>query len=136
MQSKVEIVRTNDTIQTAAQRMRDHDIGFLPVVNAQDLVVGTVTDRDLVIRGLAEGERLEAKIEGCMTREVISCAQEDEVEKAEELMSLYQKSRIVVLDERGRLAGVISVADLARSRDKRETGAMLREVKAETPTTG
>jgi CBS-domain-containing membrane protein len=68
-----------------------------------------------------------------MTREVISCFASDDVDRAEELMSLYQKSRLVILDDQGMLAGVISLADLARSRKRKESGDTLKDVKAETP---
>ena len=54
-------------------------------------------------------------------------------DKAEELMSMYQKSRVVVLDDQGRLAGVISLSDLARRRDRRETGEAVRDIKAPSP---
>lgn len=132
MNAKVERVRADESLRSAAERMRDHDIGFLPVCDDKGLVVGTVTDRDIVVRGLADGKS-DGKIADCMTREVVSCFATDEVDRAEELMALYQKSRIVILDDQGMLAGVISLADIARSRKRKESGDALRDIKAEAP---
>ncbi len=132
MNPKVERIRMDESLRAAAVRMRDLDIGFLPVVNAQGLVVGTITDRDMVVRSLAEGTP-DGDVQSCMTREVISCFAKDDLARAEELMGLYQKSRIVILDDQGMLAGVISLADIARSRKRRESGDTLRDVKAEAP---
>jgi CBS domain-containing protein len=133
MNARVEIVRMAEPVRAAAERMRDHDIGFLPVLDEKDLVVGTITDRDITIRATAEGKGIDTPIADCMTREVIACFASDDVDKAEDLMAAYQKSRIVVLDDQGKLAGVISLADLARNRDKQETGEAMRDIKAESP---
>jgi CBS domain-containing protein len=132
MNSKVERIRADESLRSAAERMRDHDIGFLPVCDDKGLVVGTLTDRDIVVRALADG-KTDGKVGDCMTREVVSCFAKDDVDRAEELMSLYQKSRVVILDDQGMLAGVISLADIARSRKKKESGDTLKDVKAEVP---
>ncbi len=132
MNSDVERLRGADSVQEAAARMRDRDIGFLPVVDAQGIVIGTLTDRDIVVRVLADGGDAATPVSMCMTREVIGCFRSDDVHKAEELMALYQKARVVVLDDRGMLAGVISLSDLARCRDEHEAAETLRDVKSES----
>ena len=132
MNAKVERIRADESLRSAAERMRDHDIGFLPVCDDHGLVVGTLTDRDIVVRGLADG-KADGTVSDCMTREVVSCFLKDDVDRAEELMSLYQKSRVVILDDQGVLAGVISLADLARSRKRKESGDTLKDVKADNP---
>ena len=132
MNSDVERVRGDDSVQEAAARMRERDIGFLPVVDSQGVVIGTLTDRDITVRVVAEGGDPASPVSMCMTREVIGCFRTDDLRKAEELMSLYQKARIVVLDDRGMLAGVISLSDLARCRNEHEAAETLREVKSET----
>jgi CBS domain-containing protein len=132
MKVDVERVRGSEPVVEAAARMRDRDVGFLPVVDEKDVVVGTLTDRDIVVRVVADAGDLAGPVSLCMTREVIACFAGDDVEKARELMSLYQKSRVVVLDDRGMLAGVISLSDLARARDERTTGETVREVKSDT----
>ncbi len=136
MNSDVERVLRSDSVQEAAARMRDRDIGFLPVLDEQGVVIGTLTDRDIVVRVVADGGDLATPVSMCMTREVIGCFRTDELRKAEELMALYQKSRVVVLDDRGMLAGVISLSDLARCRDEHEAAETLREVKSEMSTSG
>jgi CBS domain-containing protein len=131
MNPRVERIGMDEPVRAAAVRMRDYDIGFLPVTDSKGLVVGTITDRDITIRAVAEGN-LTGRCGDFMTREVISCFANDDVDRAEELMSLYQKSRVVVLDDQGYLAGVISLADIARSRKLRESGDTLKDIKAET----
>lgn len=133
MRADVEWVYLDATVREAAARMRDRDIGFLPVVDRQGMVIGTLTDRDITIRVVADGGDLATPVTMCMTREVIGCFQSDDVRKAEELMALYQKTRVVVLDDRGMLAGVISLSDLARCRDEHEAAETLRDVKSEAP---
>jgi CBS domain-containing protein len=133
MHADVERILGSEPVHEAAARMRDKDIGFLPVVDDKGVVVGTLTDRDIVVRVVAEGADLADPVSLCMTREVIACFAADDVAKAQELMSLYQKSRVVVLDDHGLLAGVISLADLARARDERATGETVREVKSDGP---
>src|SRR5688572_11260896 len=132
MNPRVERIGMDETVRAAAVRMRDYDIGFLPVTDSKGLVVGTITDRDITIRAVAEGA-IDGRIADHMTREVISCFGKDDVVRAEELMSLYQKSRVVVLDDQGYLAGVISLADIARSRKLRETGDTVKDIKSDVP---
>ncbi len=132
MNRDVERIRGSEPVVEAAARMRDRDIGFLPVVDEKGVVVGTLTDRDIVVRVVADAGDLAGPVSLCMTREVIACFVGDEVGKAQELMALYQKSRVVVLDDRGLLAGVISLSDLSRASDERATGETVREVKSDT----
>jgi CBS domain-containing protein len=131
MRVDVEWVEGGSSVREAAARMRDRDIGFLPVVDSQGVVIGTVTDRDITVRVVADGGDVTVPVSRCMTREVIGCFKSDDVRTAEELMALYQKARIVVLDDRGLLAGVISLGDVARCRDEREAAETLRDVKSE-----
>ena len=127
MKRPVEMCHDYDTVQAAARKMADANIGFLPIVDAHESVVGTLTDRDIAIRLAAEDRTAsETRIADVMTREVISCAASDEIERAERLMAEHQKSRIVVMAD-GRPAGVISLADLAAVGDARAT-ATLRAV--------
>jgi CBS domain-containing protein len=131
MKADVERIRGSAPVHEAAARMRDRDIGFLPVVDEKGAVIGTLTDRDIVLRIVAEGGDLESPVSLCMTREVIACFAGDDVAKVQDLMSQYQKSRVLVLDDHGLLAGVISLADLARERDELQTGETVREVKSD-----
>lgn len=132
MNSDVECIFGTDPVHEAATRMRDRDIGFLPVVDAQGLVVGTLTDRDIAIRIVAAGLPATTSVVDCMSREVIGCFDDDDLHKAEDLMALYQKSRIVVLDDHGQLSGVISIGDVARVAED-DVAEMLHDVKSDFP---
>ncbi|HET6345724.1 MAG TPA: CBS domain-containing protein [Myxococcota bacterium] len=129
MQADVQTLDVNETAQSAAAKMRDHDVGFLPVVSSEREVVGTLTDRDLCIRLVAEGHLLSTPVADVMTGEVISVSVEDDAEKARALMSEHQVSRIVCLSQDGALAGVISLADLVRQDDERGSGETVRHIK-------
>lgn len=129
MKSHVECVRPHDTVQDAARIMRDKGIGFLPVCDADRRVLGTLTDRDIVIRCVAEDRALpQVAVEDVMTREVVSCSPEDGLAACEELMATHRKSRIMVCDDDERLVGVISLSDIAQHDRSRRAGKTLRKV--------
>jgi CBS domain-containing protein len=129
MRRDVLRIAPTDTVEAAARRMRDANVGFLPVCDGAGRVLGTVTDRDITIRATAEG-RLPAActIEDVMTPEVVSCRGADELSRAEELMGRRKKSRILVTREDGRLEGVLSLSDVAQFEGTRQTGATVREI--------
>lgn len=114
MKRQPKQVLVHDTCRTAARCMRDENVGFLPVCDRQGRVLGTVTDRDIAIRLVADGHQAEAPVGDIMSREVVACHADDELARAEQLMSASQKSRLVVLDEGGALLGVLSLSDVAR----------------------
>ncbi len=115
MKTFVESVSPQDSVQTAARLMRDKNIGFLPVCEtASGRVVGTVTDRDITIRCVAEQRLAATRVGEVMTRDVVACLPEDEVSTAEDLMGQNLVSRIMCIDEAGHLVGIISLSDLAQ----------------------
>jgi CBS domain-containing protein len=128
MTEKPEMLRLRDTAADAAARMRDGNIGFMPVVDDAEQVVGVLTDRDLTVRVLAEARPAQTPVEDVMTEEVISCRPDDDLDRAEELMRTNQKARLVVIDESGRAAGVISLADIARYEDSCRAGDVLGDI--------
>jgi CBS domain-containing protein len=94
--------------------MRDLDVGPLPVCGPQDRLVGMVTDRDITIRGIAEGlDPRTARIRDVMTPNIIYCFEDQDVEEAAQLMKENQIRRLVVLNQDKRLVGIVSLADLA-----------------------
>jgi len=101
----------NDNLYTAAVAMRDHDIGFLPVVEGRRLV-GVVTDRDLVVRGLAEKHSGSASIMEVITKNVETISPNLSVDEAASIMAEKQIRRLPVV-ENGELKGVVSLGDLA-----------------------
>jgi CBS domain-containing protein len=102
-------------IRAAAALMRDHDTGDVVVVD-HDTVRGIVTDRDIVLRALAEGKGPETPLAEVLTGQVVAVAPDDRIEKVVDLMREHAVRRIPVVDG-GRLAGVISIGDLAIERD-------------------
>jgi len=114
MKRDVECVSPRDTVEDAAIRMRDENVGFLPICDQSKKVLGTLTDRDIVIRLVAAKKPASTFVEEIMSREVVTCRPKDDVRDAERLMAKNHKSRIVCVDEEGRLAGVISLSDIAQ----------------------
>jgi CBS domain-containing protein len=121
-----------DPIGTAAQMMREHDIGVLPVVSTQDdkKLIGIVTDRDLAIRATAlERDPQQATVEQVMSRPVVTCSPDDDYQRALELMEQHMVRRIPQVDNSGRVVGIISQADVAlRVRDQAKTAEVVTEI--------
>jgi CBS domain-containing protein len=104
-------VAPNDTIESAARIMRDEDTGVVPVVEL-GRAVGLVTDRDIVIRAIAEGDPGSRAVRDIATTEFISVAPDASTAHARELMSAHQVRRLPVV-ENERLVGIVSLGDLA-----------------------
>lgn len=127
MKRQVECVSPQDSAEAAARRMRDENVGFLPVCDASKKVLGTITDRDIAIRLVASGKPPSAQVSDVMTNEVVACDPKDDISKAERLMGQNHKSRIMCIDDAGQLVGVISLSDLAQ-RDRDHAAQTLQEV--------
>lgn len=116
-----------DNIYEAAVKMKQHDIGFLPIVEGKKLV-GVCTDRDLVIRGYADKHPGSASITDVMTKECITVTPDTPVEEAAELMADKQIRRLCIVDQ-GELVGVCALGDLAvHSVYEQEAGRALTEI--------
>jgi CBS domain-containing protein len=104
-----------DTLATAAESMRLADVGALPVVDGkEEWLVGIVTDRDIAIRATARGlDTRRTRVSEVMTRDVTTCLPDDAIEKAVERMEERQVRRLPIVDDDGRLLGIIAQADLA-----------------------
>ncbi|MEN1937133.1 CBS domain-containing protein [Paenibacillus sp. 102] len=100
-----------DNVYEAAVKMKEEDIGMIPVVE-NNQVVGLVTDRDLVVRGIAEKHPGSNKITNVMTTGIVSVSPNDSIEKATELMAQHQIRRLPVV-ENGQLVGMLALGDLA-----------------------
>jgi len=115
MKRFIHRVKPSDNVQLAAQKMREHDIGFLPVCDEADRVVGVLTDRDIVLRACADDKSMSATlVESVMSPDVIACRPAHGIRHAEALMRDNRKSRIVVTDADRVLLGVISFSDIAQ----------------------
>ncbi len=129
MKRDVLYVTPEDSAQRAAFIMREQNVGFLPVCDEGGCVVGTLTDRDLAIRVLADGaDPRETLVADVMTRELVACAPDDDLTDAERLMAEYGKSRIVITDEADHLIGVISLSDVVQRDSNRHAAHTLRKI--------
>jgi CBS domain-containing protein len=126
-------VRPNDSLLQAAQRMKNLDVGPLPVCQG-DHLVGIITDRDITVRAVAKAcDALLTTVEEVMTPEVVYCFEDDEVEDAAQLMRDHQIRRIVVLNRDRRVAGIVSLGDLAvETGDEKLAGETLEQVSLPT----
>lgn len=112
-----------DSLNRAAQLMWEHDCGVVPVVDADERVVGIVTDRDVCMAAYTKGRTLHAiRVDEVMARDVKSCRSDDDVAEAEALMSSNRVRRVPVTDPLGRIAGIVSLNDLARAAVCRQPG--------------
>ena len=128
MKTELECVSPADTVEEAAGRMRDENLGFLPVCDQSKKVLGTITDRDLAIRIVASAKPASTLVEDAMTREVVSCRPEDDLQRAQQLMAKNHKSRIMCLDKSGYLVGVISLSDIVQQEQGASAAETLRKV--------
>jgi CBS domain-containing protein len=125
MSQPVCACRDEESLRTAAERMWEHDIGVLPVVDDGGRLVGVVTDRDICMTAYLRGQTLEqCRIDSAMTREVASCHCETSVEDAQELMRQLQIRRLPVVDDQGRPVGMLSLNDLALAAARAESGRL------------
>jgi len=129
MKADIESCQLDETIEQVALRMKNRGIGFVPVCYGEGEVIGTLTDRDIVLRVVAEGLLAsQTKVSDVFTREVVSCSPDDDLSVAEAAMSKHKKSRILCVDQDGTLVGVISLSDVARVETGARSSALLRSV--------
>ena len=129
MKKDVICVRPTDTVQHAARLMRDEGIGFLPVCDEDGRALGAITDRDIVVRIVADGHPGQTTVREAMTQEVVACKADDDVRLVERMMARNQKARMMVIDHVGRLVGVISLSDVVeRETDAARAARTAREV--------
>jgi CBS domain-containing protein len=135
MKSPVVCCSVDDGAARVAALMRNRKLGFMPVCDSEGRVVGTVTDRDLTVRVLAEcfqssTPRLVSStpLKLVMTHGPVTCAPDDDLSIAENLMRRYHKSRIICVDGSRRPIGVISLSDIARRDQAARVGELLRDI--------
>ena len=129
MTRDVKIARPDQTIQQAARLMVEIDAGLLPVSQGDELI-GMITDRDIVVRLVAQGLPADSiRVHQVMTNKVVTCKRSDDLKAAQERMKQSKVSRILAVDDKGAPVGVISLGDLAERQDEGAAGSTLREVK-------
>jgi CBS domain-containing protein len=121
MTANPTVASVDDSAAQVARAMQEKDCGSLPVVDAGGKIVGVVTDRDLAIRGLAQGLGPDTSVAKLMTLFPYSCGPDDGVHIAEKIMAERKVRRVPVVDENQRCIGMIAQADLARAATQKAT---------------
>jgi len=121
------------TLMEAAHTMKDLDIGPLPVCEG-DRLLGMVTDRDITVRATAEGrDPRQTPVSDIMTTEVVCCHEADDIRAAAKLMQEAQLRRLLVVNDDGRLVGIVSLSDLIlQTGDAKLAGQTLEKVSEPT----
>jgi CBS domain-containing protein len=128
MSSDVRITSPGETIREAARTMKEIDAGFLPV-GENDRLVGMITDRDIAVRGVAEGKAPDTPVRDIMTADIHYVFSDDSVEDAASRMGELQVRRLPVLNRDKRLVGIISIGDVSKSDGATDdSGAALRQI--------
>lgn len=129
MTGGIETIAPDATLAEAARKMASQDIGSLPVCAEGRKVLGIITDRDITVRAVARGmDPNRTPVEEVMTREVLACSAEAEVEAACELMEKRQVRRLLVTDGANTPVGIVSLGDIALCLRESQSGEVLRKV--------
>jgi CBS domain-containing protein len=121
-------VESSASVVEAAKVMRDEDVGIVPVVEG-DRLVGTVTDRDIAIRVVAEGRTPESTTVGeVASRELVTIDPQQNLDEALRLMARHQVRRLPVVEEDGKLIGVVAQADVAKYASDEQTGDLVEDI--------
>lgn len=113
MSSQPEFLPPSTTLEEAAKLMKSHDYGFIPV-GENDRLIGTVTDRDIAIRAVAQGKDPKTTtLRDIMSKDVLFCFEDDDLQKVADKMEEAQVRRMIVLNKDKRMTGIISLGDVA-----------------------
>ena len=128
MSRDVKVISPDMSIRDAAIQMRDGDFGMLPV-GENDRMIGTITDRDIAVRAVAEGKDNNTKVRDVMTQGVAWVFEDESVEDAAKMMSQRQVRRLPVVDRNKRLVGIVALGDFAvESSEIRPAAEALSEI--------
>lgn len=132
MTAQVVTAKPSSTVKEVAATMARIESGAVPVVD-DDRLVGLITDRDIVIRVVAEGLGLDTKAADIMTEGVETCREDDNVAEAVAKMGAKQIRRLVVVNEQGRHVGMLSLGDVAVDYGAKAVGKTLEQISENTP---
>ncbi|MBK6595340.1 MAG: CBS domain-containing protein [Burkholderiales bacterium] len=128
MSRDVKVVSPDMSIQDAAKQMREGDFGMLPV-GENDRMIGTITDRDIAMRAVAEGKDSSTKVRDVMSEGIAWVFEDETVEDAAKMMSQRQVRRLPVVDRNKRLVGIVALGDFAvESSEIRPAAEALSEI--------
>jgi CBS domain-containing protein len=128
MTSNPRRLASGSNASEAARLMRDEDVGLIPVVEGERLV-GTVTDRDIALRVVAEGKTAESTTVGeIASREIVTIDPQQDLDEALRLMARHQVRRLPVVEGDGTLVGIVAQADVAQHASDEQTGDVVRDI--------
>jgi CBS domain-containing protein len=129
MTGGIETIRPQATLAEAAKKMASQDIGSLPVCSDRRSVVGIITDRDITVRAVARGmDPNHTRVEEVMTKDVLSCSSDSEVEEACVLMEKRQVRRLLITGDDDMPVGIVSLGDIALCLRESQAGELLKKV--------
>ncbi|HEY8887847.1 MAG TPA: CBS domain-containing protein [Gallionella sp.] len=128
MSPDVQVISPDATIREAAEHMREGDFGMMPV-GEDDRMIGTISDRDIAIRAVAEGKDAGTKVRDVMSEGIAWAYEDDSIEQAAMIMSERQVRRLPVVDRDKRLVGIVALGDFAvESSEIRPAAQALSEI--------
>ena len=127
MTRNVRLAHPDETLQDAARAMADYDIGSLPVSDNERLV-GMITDRDIVLRGVAEGLSADTRVREVMTTQVRYCYDDEDVSEVAQSMADLGIRRLAVLDRAKRLVGIVALSNIVHYAQVGPTEVLLESV--------
>ena len=127
MSKDVQVARPGDSLQEVALRMSAGDFGFMPVADG-DRLIGTITDRDIVVRAIAGGAACTSPVVEYITRDAHTARADDDLKTVLDAMGGKQIRRLPVLDKDDRLVGVVSLGDLSTRVKEKYAGEALEDI--------
>ena len=127
MSRDVQTVRPDQSAREAASFMLQADAGAIPVLEG-DRLIGMITDRDIAVRGVAEGHGPDTPVRELMTNDIVAARMEDDTDEVAVRMSEAQVRRLPVIDEQQKLCGIVSLSDLTQKADSSEAEQALEGV--------
>jgi len=128
MSRDVTVIREEESVRTAAERLAGEDVGALPICDREQNIKGMLTDRDIVVRVVARGkDPAQTTARELEMGEVVTVRPDDSIERAEDLMAQHQVRRLPVV-ENGKVVGMISQADIARNAPPGDAGRMVENI--------
>jgi CBS domain-containing protein len=124
-------IEADRSVAYAAKMLKDENVGLAPIVE-KDRLVGVLTDRDIVVRVVAEGKDPDSvRVRDVASRDVVTVDPKQDLDEALKLMARHQVRRLAVVEEDGKLVGVVAQADVADEARAEETGRLVEEISKE-----
>lgn len=118
-------------LQKVAKQMMDHNVGLIPIIDNKDTmkVIGVVSDRDIALRCVAEGKNpRDMKAEDVMSKPVVVVSQDDDLQNVARMMEQHKVRRIPVVDDEGKVCGIVAQADIALKAPDETTASVVQEI--------